>query len=92
MLSSSLCIHVNKYLETVFSLFEEKNININLEKSFIDYLSVELLGFYIDTFDIHFTEDRIQSFCQLKFPAILKALKTYLEAIGSLRSLIPYYI
>ena len=49
----------NKYLRTVFSLFEEKNININLKKLFIGYLSVELFGFYIDVFGIYFTEDYI---------------------------------
>ncbi len=48
-----------KYLGTVFSLFEKKNININPEKSFIGYFSVELLGFYIDAFSIYSTEDRI---------------------------------
>ena len=82
----------SKYLGTVFSLFEEKSININSEKSFIGYFSVELLGFYIDTFGIYFIEDCIQSFRQLEFPAILKALKTYLGAIGFLYSLILYYI
>ena len=82
----------NRYLRTVFSLFEKKSININPKKSFINYLSVELFGFYIDTFNIHFTEDRIQGFRQLEFPAILKALETYLKATGFLYSLVPYYI
>jgi hypothetical protein len=81
----------NKYLGTVFSLFEEKNININPEKSFIGYPSVELFGFYVDALGMHSTEDRIQGFRQLEFPATLKALETYLGAIGFLRSLIPYY-
>ena len=81
----------SKHLKTVFSLFEEKSININLNKSFIGYLSVELFDFYIDTLDIHSTEDRIQGFRQLEFPATLKALKTYLRTTGFLHSLIPYY-
>ena len=82
----------NKYLETVFSLFEKKSININLEKSFINYLSVELFGFYVDALDIYFTEDCIQGFRQLEFLATLKALETYLGATGFLCSLIPYYV
>ncbi len=47
-----------KHLKTIFFLFK-KNISINLEKSYIGYPFVELLGFYIDVLDIHFTEDRI---------------------------------
>ncbi len=82
----------NRHLRTVFSLFEKKSININPEKLFIDYPSVELFGFYIDTFDIHSIKDRIQSFHQLEFPATLKALEIYLKAISFLHSLIPYYI
>src|SRR6266566_1452509 len=78
----------NRHLRTVFSLFEKKSININPEKLFIDYPSVELFGFYIDTFDIHSIKDRIQSFHQLEFPATLKALEIYLKAISFLHSLI----
>ncbi len=48
-----------KYLKTIFSLFEEKNININPEKSYIGYLFIELLSFYIDILNIYSTEDRI---------------------------------
>ncbi len=82
----------SKYLRTVFSLFEEKSININPEKLFISYLSIELFNFYIDAFNIHSTEDRIQNFCQLKFLTILKVLKTYLRATNFLYFLILYYI
>ncbi len=49
----------SKYLGTVFSLFEEKSISINPEKSFIGYLSIEFFGFYVDVFGIHFIEDCI---------------------------------
>ncbi len=48
-----------KHLKIIFSLFKEKNININLKKLYIGYSSVEFLSFYIDTLDIHFTEDYI---------------------------------
>ncbi len=80
-----------EHLNSVFSLFQEKNIGFNIKKSFIGYPSVELLGFYIDTLRMHSTEDRIQSFRQLEFPTTLKALETYLKATGFLRTMIPYY-
>jgi len=48
-----------EHLNSVFSLFQKKNIGFNIEKSFIGYLFVELLRFYIDVLDIYFTEDCI---------------------------------
>ncbi len=48
-----------EYLNSVFSLFQKKNIGFNIEKSFIGYPSIELLKFYIDILGIHFTEDHI---------------------------------
>src|SRR6266566_3072364 len=80
-----------KHLEDIFSLFREKNISINLEKSYIRYPTVELLRYYIDTLGIYSMEDQMQSFYKLEFPSTLKALKTYLGAIGFLCSIIPYY-
>jgi len=79
-------------LKDIFSLFRKKNININLKKSYIRYLIVELLGYYIDTLKIYFIEDRMQNFYKLEFPSILKMLKTYLKVIDFLRFIIPYYI
>jgi len=80
-----------KHLEDIFSLFQEKNININPEKSYIKYPTVELLRYYVDALGMYSTEDRTQGFYKLEFPSILKALETYLEATGFLRSMIPYY-
>ncbi len=34
-------------------------MGFNLKKSFINYLTVELLGFYIDMLDIYSIEDKI---------------------------------
>ncbi len=81
-----------EHLKDIFSLFREKNININLKKSYIGYLTVELLGYYIDVLKIYSIEDRTQSFYKLEFLSILKTLKTYLKAINFLRSIISYYI
>ncbi len=81
-----------RYLEEVFILFWKKSVSINPEKSFISYLSVELLDFYIDNLGLYITEDRIQGFCDLEFPCIFKDLECYLSDIGFLCPLIPYYI
>ncbi len=48
-----------EYLEDIFSLFWKKNISINLKKSYIEYLMVELLRYYIDVLKMYSTEDRI---------------------------------
>ncbi len=48
-----------EYLKDIFSLFREKNININLKKSYIKYPTIELLGYYIDTLKIYSIEDRM---------------------------------
>ncbi len=81
-----------KHLEDIFFLFREKNININLEKFYIRYPIVELLGYYIDVLKIYSIENRTQSFYKLKFPSILKTLEIYLKAINFLYFIIPYYI
>jgi len=48
-----------EHLEDIFSLFRKKNISINLKKSYIGYLTVELLKYYIDVLEIYSMEDRI---------------------------------
>jgi uncharacterized membrane protein len=48
-----------QYLYSIFSLFSKKNINLSLEKSFIGYPSIELLGFYIDALGIYSIEEKI---------------------------------
>ncbi len=48
-----------EYLNSVFSLFQKKNIGFNIKKSFIRYPSIKLLGFHVDTLNIHSIEDRI---------------------------------
>ncbi|AEO69612.1 uncharacterized protein THITE_2053570, partial [Thermothielavioides terrestris NRRL 8126] len=38
-----------RYLNTIFSLFADKNIALSLTKLYIGYLSVELFSFYVDS-------------------------------------------
>ncbi len=81
-----------EHLKDIFSLFREKNININPEKSYIGYPIIELLGYYIDVLGIYSMEDRIQGFYKLEFPSILKVLKTYLKVRNFLYFMILYYV
>ncbi|AEO67919.1 uncharacterized protein THITE_2049609, partial [Thermothielavioides terrestris NRRL 8126] len=41
-----------QYLDTIFSLFANKNIAFSLAKLYIGYLSVELLSFYVDSLSL----------------------------------------
>ncbi len=81
-----------RYLEEVFIFFQEKSVSINPKKSFIGYLSVKLLDFYIDSLELYTTKDRIQGFYNLEFPYNLKDLECYLGVIRFLYLLILYYI
>ncbi len=80
-----------RHLEEIFILFWEKSISINPEKSFISYLSIELLDFYVDNLGLYITKDRIQGFHDLEFPHTLKNLECYLDTTGFLYPLILYY-
>lgn len=80
-----------KHLNTIFGLFQERNIAMSPKKSFIGYPSVELLGFRVDSLGMSTTAERVQAFKQLAFPNTLKALEQYLGASGFLRNLLPYY-
>jgi hypothetical protein len=64
-----------KYLETVFSLFEKKNISIALAKSYIVYPNVELFSFYVDRFGLTNIEHYVAAFRNLAFLNNLKALE-----------------
>ena len=44
-----------RYLDKIFWLFMSKNIAITLTKSFIGYLLVNLLGFYVNRFGYNIT-------------------------------------
>ena len=78
-------------LDAVFKTFSRKNIAISPTKSFIGYPSVELLRFYVDSFGLTTTGEKVAAFKQLAFLATLKALEHYIGATGFLRHLIPYY-
>jgi hypothetical protein len=79
------------HLETIFKLFQDKNIAISPSKSCVGYPSIELLGFYVDAFGMANTDYRIQGFKDISFPNTLKSLEGYLGAAGYLRTMIPYF-
>jgi hypothetical protein len=62
------------------------------KKSFISYLTVELLGFQVNVLGLLTTAEQTTAFQKLEFPAQLKALESYLGTTGFLQHLIPYYI
>jgi len=80
-----------QHLYDIFSLFVKKNISISLEKSFLGYLSVELLGFYVDSLGLLMTAECMEAFSKLEFPGTLKALEMYLRAAGFLWTMILYF-
>ncbi|KHE78765.1 hypothetical protein GE21DRAFT_1222523, partial [Neurospora crassa] len=48
-----------KYFELILKFFKDINLNIAIKKSFIAYLSVYLLGYYINRLNIIIITDRI---------------------------------
>lgn len=80
-----------EHLSTIFSLFKSKNLSIALNKSFIGYLSVELLDFRVNGLGLTTTTERVAAFRDLAFPSTLKALEQYSGMSGFIRHLTPYY-
>ncbi|KHE80117.1 hypothetical protein GE21DRAFT_1219144, partial [Neurospora crassa] len=48
-----------KYLEIILKLFKEINLNIAPKKSFVTYLSIRLLSYYINSLGITIITDCI---------------------------------
>ncbi|KHE78261.1 hypothetical protein GE21DRAFT_1223863, partial [Neurospora crassa] len=61
-----------KYLEIIFVLFISKNIILSPKKSYFGYPNIEFLSFYINSFSLFTTKDRIKAFRKLAFPNNLK--------------------
>lgn len=80
-----------RHLETLFQLFQGKNLTISPTKSWIGYPSAQLLGFRVDALGLTTTEERMAAFAKLEFPRQLASLEQYIGATGYIRHLIPYY-
>ena len=68
-----------KYLDKVFAMLVKAGIYIKLIKAFISYLSIELLGEYIDSIGLTILEEKIRAISILKFSNSLRKLKIYLS-------------
>ena len=68
-----------------------KNITISPIKSFIKYLSIDLLGFCVNSFGYSTIANKVKVFYNLTFPNYLKVLESYIGITEFLYYLILYY-
>ena len=80
-------IHLNK----VFSSLAEKRIWFFSKKSFLDYLTVQLLGQQVDVLELIIAEDKLITIVNIEFSCTLSTLEKYLGIISYLRQYILYY-
>ena len=71
-----------EYLNTILGLFDRLNVTLKDIKTFLDYLSIILLGQRVDNFKILTFEKYIAVIRNLIFPQILKELEIYLDFTG----------
>lgn len=64
------------------SILQEYNIRLELKKSFISFLSINLLGQRVDLLGIITIEEKLHAVLSLDFPRTLKELETYLGLVG----------
>ncbi|KAL0473739.1 hypothetical protein QR685DRAFT_434795, partial [Neurospora intermedia] len=62
-------------LDTIFLLFVLKNIVLPSKKLYLSYLSIKLLGFYINRFSLSIIKERIKIFRILTFLNNLRVLE-----------------
>ena len=68
-----------EHLGIIFRLFARLKIILELKKSYLGYSFVTLLSQKINKFKLIITKERVAAIKKLRFPEILKALKTYVE-------------
>ncbi|AEO67859.1 uncharacterized protein THITE_2050611, partial [Thermothielavioides terrestris NRRL 8126] len=64
-----------KYVEIVLDIFDKVYVYISVEKSFVAYLSVRLLGYMVNGEGVAKIDDRIAIFKKLKFLDTLETLE-----------------
>ncbi|AEO67071.1 uncharacterized protein THITE_2046527, partial [Thermothielavioides terrestris NRRL 8126] len=74
-----------KYIETVLDILDKVYVYISIEKPFVAYPSVRLLGYIVNGEGVAKIDDRIAIFKKLKFPNTLEALEQYLGIARWLR-------
>ena len=79
------------YLNKVFNSLAEKEICLLLKKSFLEYLTVQLLSQCVDTLELATAEDKLAVIVNIEFLCTLSALEKYLGMISYLCQYISYY-
>ena len=80
-----------KHLNTVFQMLDKVRICLSLNKSFLDYPTVQLLGQWVNALGLATAEDKLAAITNLEFPQMLRQLETYLGMTGYLQQYVPHY-
>ena len=86
----SLSNHI-EHLDLVFKSLMKKDICLSLKKSFLDYLTVQLLSQCVNTLRLIISEDKLAVIINIEFLCTLSALEKYLSMTDYLKQYIPYY-
>ncbi|KAF3771427.1 hypothetical protein M406DRAFT_246697 [Cryphonectria parasitica EP155] len=73
-----------KHFNIALNIFDKKGISISFTKSYIGFLSIELLSFYIDMLSLFITKKHTKAFRKIIFFRNLKNFETYLSITGFL--------
>ena len=68
-------IHLNK----IFKSLAEKEIYLSSKKSFLNYLTVQLLDQQVNALELTITENKLTAIVNIEFFCTLSALEKYLD-------------
>ena len=80
-----------RHLNNVFISLMKKSIFLFSKKSFLDYLTVQLLDQCVDTLKLITAEDKLAAIVNIKVSCTLSALEKYLDMTDYLYQYISYY-
>ena len=89
--SITLSEHIH-HLHAVFNKLAVKRICLTSDKSFLDYLSVQLLEQQVDALELTTSEVKLIVITNLKFSQTLMQLERYLEMTDYLWQYISHYV
>ena len=79
------------HLDKVFKSLAERGICLFSKKSFLSYLTVQLLDQWVNVLELVTAEDKLTVIVNIEFPQTLSTLEKYLSMISYLRQYILYY-
>lgn len=88
--SKSLDDHL-AHLRRLFTVFQDMNLTMSPEKTFLGFPSIQLLGQHVDGMGLSTSAEKLAAIASLEFPRSAKDLEHYLGLTGWLRSYIAYY-